>query len=189
MEQAPSPITSLVRDWSTGNREAFDQLLPAVYSELRRLAHWHLRSLHGQTLQPTALVHEVYLRLVGGASLSWQDRAHFFAVAAQLMRCILVDRFRAASAEKRGGGSVPITLPESVAIEGMGDPDLIDLDVALNELAELDPQQARIVELRFFVGLSLEETAEVLGVSPATVKRDWAAARAWIQVRLSGDRG
>jgi RNA polymerase sigma-70 factor (ECF subfamily) len=178
-------VTALLQDWSAGDREAFDRLVPAVYSELRRIARRQLDGRNLVTIQPTALVHEAYIRLLGSKSVSWQDRAHFFAVAAQLMRRMLVDHFRAAFSQKRGGGAVAITLDESLAVNDLEQPNLLDVDTALTELAELDPQQARIVELRFFVGLSIEETAEALRVSPATVKRDWVVAKSWIHRRLT----
>jgi RNA polymerase sigma factor (TIGR02999 family) len=151
---------------------------------LNRIAKRHLQAHKHDTLQPTALVHEAYLRLCGSEPVSWQDRTHFFAVSAQLMRRILVDHFRARVAQKRGAGGSAITLDESLAIGGSQQPDLLDVDTALDELAELDSQQARIVELRFFVGLSIEETAEALRLSTATVKRDWQVAKIWIQRRL-----
>ncbi len=178
-------VTMLLRNWSAGDRSAFDHLVPAVYAELNRIARRHLQAHKRDTLQPTALVHEAYLRLCGSEPVSWQDRTHFFAVSAQLMRRILVDHFRARIAQKRGAGSAAITLDQSLAIGGSQPPDLLDVDTALNELAELDSQQARIVELRFFVGLSIEETAEALHISTATVKRDWLVAKMWIQRRLT----
>jgi RNA polymerase sigma factor (TIGR02999 family) len=178
-------VTALLHSWSAGDREALDHLVPIVYGELRRIAKRCLAGRLSDSLQPTALVHEAYIRLCGSAPVSWQDRAHFFAVAAQLMRRMLVDYFRAASRQKRGGRAVVITLDESLAMSDLPGPDLIDVDTVLTELAELDEQQARIVELRFFVGLSIEETAEALRISPATVKRDWVVAKAWIHRRLT----
>ena len=177
-------VTILLRSWSAGDRSAFDHLAPAVYAELNRIAKRHLQAHRHGTLQPTALVHEAYLRLCGSQSVSWQDRTHFFAVSAQLMRRILLDHFRARMAKKRGSGSSAITLDQSLAIGGSQPLDLLDIDTALHELADLDPRQARIVELRFFVGLSIEETAEALHISTATVKRDWTVAKIWIQRRL-----
>jgi RNA polymerase sigma factor (TIGR02999 family) len=183
MQQTSPEIASLLKEWSAGDQEAFNQLLPIVYTELKRLARLYLRS-SSATIQPTALVHEVYLRLLETSVISWQDRAHFFAVVGQLMRHILVDQHRANIAGKRGGRQVQVTLDPSVAAGEMHDVDLLDLDQALTELAELNPRGARLIELRFFVGLSLEETAEVLGVSLATLKRDWTVCRAWIKMRL-----
>ena len=156
--------------------------MPLVYDELRRLAHHYLqqeRSDH--TLQSTALVHEAYIRLAGGNAPQWQNRAHFFGIAAHVMRQILVEHARAHNAAKRGGAGVcKLTLDAALDVELRTDVDLVALDGALNRLSELDPQQSRIVELRFFTGLTIEDTSEVLGISPATVKRDWTSARAWL---------
>lgn len=170
----------LVR-WRAGDRAALDRLIPLVYSELRRLAHHYLRRERpDHTLQSTALVHEVYVRLLGQDLPEWQNRAHFFGTAARLMRQILVDYARSHRAAKRGGGACKLTLDAAVALSHQTDIDMIALDDALKALALLDPQQSRIVEMRFFAGLSIEDTSEVLGVSPATVKRDWTTARAWL---------
>lgn len=157
-----------------------------VYGELKRLAASYLqRQRADHTLQPTALVHEAYMKLIDASQISWQDRAHFFAVAAQTMRNILVDHARAAAADKRGGGAQKIELSDAVGFSNrQEDVDLIALDDALNKLAEQDAQQSRIVELRFFGGLTVEETAEVLKISPATVKREWAMARSWLFRRM-----
>ena len=175
-------ITIILKAWSGGDRQAADRLMMLVYSELRRLAASYLqRQRADHTLQPTALVHEAYLKLVDATEINWQDRAHFFAVAAQTMRHILVDHARAVAADKRGGGAQKIELNEAVSFSNQQeDIDLIALDEALNKLALQDAQQSRIVELRFFGGLTVEETAEVLKISPATVKREWATARAWL---------
>ena len=181
----PKDVTQLLLEWSNGNKAALDQLMPVVYDELRHLAARYLsmeRSNH--TLQPTALVHEAYLQLVDESRVAWQGRAHFFGAAAQLMRRILVDHARERNAVKRGGGALKVTLNEALAVPELPDLDLVALDRALNDLAALDPQQSKIVELRFFGGLSIEETAEVLAISPATVKRHWITAKAWLRRAL-----
>ncbi len=171
--------------WKTGDASALETLLPLVYDELHRLASYYLSSERSDhTLQSTALVHEAYLRLIEPSSLDIESRAHFFGIAARVMRHILVDHARARSASKRGGGCV-ITLDESAQLLQKQDPDLIALDDALNELARLDEQQARIVELRFFAGLSIAETSRALEISPATVKRDWSNARLWLYRELN----
>jgi RNA polymerase sigma factor (TIGR02999 family) len=188
----PTPthsVTRLLEEWRNGDREALDRLIPVVYDELRRLAARRLRRERpGHTLQTTALINEAYLRLVDAQGVRWQSRAHFFAVAANLMRRILVDHARKNGADKRGGSGIRLPLDEAVAVGGERDVDLIAVDEALERLTSLDPQQARIVELRFFTGLSVEETAEALGVSPRTVNRDWGVAKAWLHRELSGGR-
>jgi RNA polymerase sigma factor (TIGR02999 family) len=162
--------------------------MPLVYAELRRMASRHLRGERGDhTLQSTALVHEAYLRLAGQDPPEWQNRAHFFAIAARLMRQILVDHARTRDAAKRGSGACTLVLDETIALPQKVNLDVIDLDKALTELSELDGQQGRIVELRFFAGLTIEDTSEVLGVSPATVKRDWLVARAWLLRAMTGE--
>lgn len=178
-------VTALLLDWGRGDQSALDRLMPLVYAELRRVAQNQLRSeLPGHTLQPTALVHETYLRLVDQQRIQWRNRAQFFAVAAQLIRRILVDHARRRSAAKRGGMATRLQLDSSIA-SGAGDiVDTIALDTALNGLEALDPQQARVIELRFYGGLSIEETASALGVSPATVNRDWVTAKAWLYRQL-----
>jgi len=182
---APKPVTGLLRAWSEGDQKARDELLPLIYGELRRRAAAHLRrERRGHSFQPTALVHEAYLRLVE-QKVPWQNRAHFFGLASEMMRRILVDHARGRKRSKREGGWTRVELDEAVAISEQRDIDLVLLDQALQELSELDPRHGRIVELRFFGGLTLEETAEVLGVSPATVKRDWSLARAWLYRRLN----
>jgi len=169
------------------DRQSVDALLPVVYQELRRLAGAYLRrEKPGQTLQPTALVHEAYLRLMKDRPGRWQNRAHFCAIAAHAMRQILIERARARNAQKRWGGQARITLDEAVAGKSGQSIDLLALDHALERLAALDAEQARIVELRFFGGLTVEETAEALSISPATVKRHWAVARAWLARELEG---
>ena len=177
----PREVTQLLIQLTDGNRAVLDDLLPLIYSELRGLAANYLRRERaGHTLQPTALVNEAYLRLVDQTRVEWQNRAHFLGVAAQMMRRILVDHARAGAAEKRGGEMRKISLDENIDVSGEGDRNLVALDDALNRLAELDPQKGRIVEMRFFGGLSAEETAEALGVSVPTVKRHWRLAKAWL---------
>lgn len=184
----PSPqrdVTELLTNLKN-SRDAEDQLLPLVYDELRRLAASYMRRENaGHTLQATALVHEAYLQLVDQTRVTWQNRAHFFGVAARLMRRILVDHARARNAAKRGGGGQKLTLQEAVGLLGNRDVELEALDDALTDLARLDPQQSRIVELRFFGGLTVEETAEVLGTSPSTIEREWRTARAWLHSQLT----
>jgi RNA polymerase sigma factor (TIGR02999 family) len=173
-------VSELLARWQGGDEEALRALLPLVYNELRRLAHHFLQQERpGHTLQSTALVHEVYLKLMKDGTANFENRAHFFAVAAQLMRQILVDYARSRRAVKRNFGH-KVTWDDAITWVGKKTPDLIALDDALNELSKVDPQQGRVVELRFFGGLSIEETAHVLTVSPATVKRDWRTARAWL---------
>jgi len=172
--------------WRDGDREALDTLMPLVYAELRRLAQHYLRQERSDhTLQSTALVHEAYLRLAGQNPPQWQNRAHFFGIAAHVMRQILVEYARAHNTEKRGGGACKLTLDAALDIQQKTDVDVIALDDALDRLCELDPQQSRIVELRFFAGLTIEDTAEVIGISPATVKRDWTSARAWLHREIA----
>lgn len=179
-------VTQMLLDWSEGDREALDKLIPIVYSELRlRAARYLRRERPGHTLQTTALIHETYLRLVDQKDVRWQNRAHFFAIAAQLMRRILVDHARQRDAAKRGGADVTLTLDEAMAVFPGRDVNLMALDETLTRLAEIDPRQSRVVELRYFSGLSIEETAEELGVSPATVKLDWSMAKAWLRREMS----
>jgi RNA polymerase sigma factor (TIGR02999 family) len=184
---APDPheVTRLLRAWSDGDRQALDALLPVVYAEVRRLARSYLRRERpDHTLQATALVNEAYLRLVDQREVQWQNRAHFFGIAAQIMRRILVDHARMRGAQKRGSGEVPVVFDEALEVAAERNLDIVALDEALEALAALDARQARIVELRFFGGLSIEEAAEVLSLSPATVKREWAGARAWLRREL-----
>ncbi len=179
--QEPSDVTQLLNAWGDGRQEALDELMPIVYQELRKLARSHLRRERDEhTLQPTALVNEAYLRLVDQKNVQWQNRSHFFGIAAQLMRRILVDHARRRQSEKRGGGEAPMPFDEARGVPSKA-PDLVALDEALNDFAELDPRAAKIVELRQFGGLSIDETAEVLEISPATVKREWTAAKAWLR--------
>jgi RNA polymerase sigma factor (TIGR02999 family) len=188
-EPAAGDISTLLRAWSDGDRNALERLTPIVYDELHRLARRYMRRERpGQTLQTTALVNEAYMRLVDYSRMQWQDRAHFFAVSSQLMRRILVDRARRRNL-KRGGGAPHVSLDE-VAVVGGWDADsggnLAALDDALNALALLDPRKVQVVEMRFFGGLTLEETAEVLKVSPVTVRRDLRTAKAWLFRELTG---
>ena len=190
MEGSSADVTQLLQQWRAGNKQAVDQLLPLVYSELRRLASIHLRNERpGHTLQSTALVHEAYLRLIGQRDVDWQSRAHFFGLASQMIRRILVDHARNRNAAKRGAGVTRLALDEEIGTGGKKDVDLEALDDALNGLQSIDPQQARIVELRFFGGLTVEQTSEVMGISPATIYREWATARAWLFRELSGREG
>jgi RNA polymerase sigma factor (TIGR02999 family) len=167
------------------DKEALDKLMPAVYDELRRQAARYLRREQaGHTLQTTALIHEAYLRLVDQHNVQWQNRAHFFGIAAQMMRRILVDHARTKKRAKRGGSDVKVSLADATIPVEERDLDVVALDEALTRLAEIDEQQSRVVELRFFSGLTVEETAEVMGISPATVKRDWSVAKAWLHREL-----
>lgn len=183
---SPENVTELLVDWSQGDQKALDKLMPLVYSELRRLAGNYLRrERQNHTLQPTALVNEAYLKLIDQRRARWQNRAQFYGVAAQLMRRILVDHARAHQAAKRGGSDQQrLSITSAGELGEKPDTDILALHEALNELSEMDPQQGRIVELKFFGGLSIEETAEVLGVGHATVERDWKMARAWLRRRL-----
>ena len=175
------PVSELLVRWKQGEQDALKALVPLVYDELRRLAHQHLQAERtGHSLQSTALVHEAYLRLVDRRPLQLENRAHFFAVASQLMRQILIDYARKHHAAKRGAKSLTLTLDEAIALPKQRNLPLVALDDAMNRLAALDARQCQIVELRFFGGLSIDETSQVLGVSPATVKREWTTARAWL---------
>ena len=181
MVATSSSVTALLLRWNEGDGTAREKLVPLIYDELRRLArHCIARQHHQNTLQSTALVHEAYLRLIGNNSVHWNDRVHFFAVAAQLMRNILVDHARMKNAKKRGGECITLSLTPDVAISKQRELDLVALDDALKGLAALDERQCRIVELRFFAGLSIDETSQALQISPATVKREWATARLWL---------
>lgn len=179
-------VTELLRRWSGGDEQARDALVPLVYDELRQVARRNLRSQRrDHTLQSTALVHEAFLRLVNQESVRWDDRIHFFAVASHIMRRIIVDHARKRSAAKRGGNAVTLLLDDQVAPAKQRALDVVALDDALNELSKISPQLGRIVEMRFFAGFSIEETALAMGVSPATIKRDWAMARAWLYRELA----
>jgi len=186
LQRGPSnQVTELLVRWRGGEKAALDSLMPLVYSELRRIAQHYLNNERpDHTLQSTALVHEAYVRLTGQALPQWQNRAHFFAVAAQLMRQILVDYARSHRASKRGGNVYKMALDEAEEQPQVFDVDIIALDDALKSLADMDSQQSKVVELKFFGGLSIEDTADVLGVSPSTVKRDWVTARAWLYREL-----
>jgi len=180
-------VTELLIDWSHGDQTALDRLMPLVYEELRRIARRQLGlEGRGHTLQSAALVHEAYLRLVDQNRVQWKSRTHFFAVAAQTIRRILVDYARERNAAKRGGAVRRLTLDDSIAVPASQNPDLILLDEALDALAEMDAQQAKIVELRFFAGMTIDEASEALGISTATVQRDWVTAKAWLYDRISG---
>jgi RNA polymerase sigma factor (TIGR02999 family) len=180
-------ITHLLKEWSDGDPLALDRLTPLVYEELRHQAARYLRrERRGHTLQTTALIHEAYLRLIDAKDVHWQSRTHFFAVAANLMRRVLVDHARRRDAEKRGGSHSALPFDDALAVVNDTAVDLLAIDEALDRLAAMDPQQARVVELRFFSGLSVEETAAALGVSAKTVKRDWSVARAWLRREIGG---
>jgi RNA polymerase sigma factor (TIGR02999 family) len=187
MSQSPEDVTILLLKWSEGDREALDRLVPFIYDELHRIAESQFRRERpGNTLQPTALVNELYLRLVKQTGVSWQNRSHFFGIAARIMRQILVDRARERNAAKRGSGDYKLDLTEVSDVPANTQSlDLLALDRALDELSSFDAKQGRIVEMKFFGGLSIEETAETLEVSPATVKREWALAKAWLFRELS----
>lgn len=191
MEQkAPSEITVLLQGWREGDSKALDALLPLVYKELRRLAHFQLRNERpNHTLQSGALVHEAYLRLVGLKAPQWESRTHFFAIAAQLMRQILVDYARRHGAVKRGRSICKLSLQDAMVAPRQTDVDVLALDDALQALAKIDARQSRVVELRFFAGLSLGEISEALDIGPATVQRDWTAARAWLHREMSRNSG
>jgi len=182
-------VSRLLRAWSDGDQNALAGLTPIVYAELRRLAHRYMRRERpGHSLQTTALVNEAYMRLVDYKRMQWQDRAHFFAVSAQLMRRILVEHARRQNL-KRGAGVPHVQLEEAEMVGGGRATDLVALDDAMNDLARLDPRKVQVVEMRFFGGLSVEETAEVLKISPATVRRDWTAAKVWLYGALTGRTG
>ncbi|HLJ50484.1 MAG TPA: sigma-70 family RNA polymerase sigma factor [Bryobacteraceae bacterium] len=182
-------MTQLLRAWSGGDQTALEKLTPIVYAELRRLAHRYMkRERPGHSLQTTALVNEAYLRLVDYRHMQWQDRAHFLAVSAQLMRRILVEHARRQNL-KRGAGVQHVSLDEAAMVGGERSADLVALDDAMNELARLDPRKVQVVEMRFFGGLSVEETAEVLRVSPVTVRRDWSSAKVWLYGAMTGRTG
>jgi RNA polymerase sigma factor (TIGR02999 family) len=183
----PAEVTELLRRWSRGDAAARESLVPLVYDELRRLARYYLASQRfDHTLQSTAIVHEAYLRLAGRDNVHFENRSHFFAVAAQLMRRILVDHARKRNAAKRGSAHLTLLVDEAVEPSSQRELDLVALDDALKALAELDERQSRIVELRFFGGLSIEDTSRLLEISPATVKREWSTARAWLYEEISG---
>ena len=183
----PAPVTNLLRAWSEGDDAALETLIPLVEAELRRLARAYMaRERREHTLQTTALVNEAFMRLVDARRVRWQDRAHFLGIAARLMRRVLVDHARARGYQKRGGGGHKVELGEAMAVAPALDFGVLDLDRALHALAEVDERKSRVIEMRFFGGMSVEETAEVLHVSPDTVKRDWRLAKLWLLRELEG---
>ncbi|MEN3333383.1 MAG: hypothetical protein V7641_2748 [Blastocatellia bacterium] len=187
---SPKEITQLLRAWSKGDQSALDQLTPLVHAELHNLARRYLsKEMPGHTLQATALVNEAYMRLIDWQNVEWQNRAHFFGVSAQLMRHILVDYARSRRSHKRGGGAIEVSLDQAAVISSERAADFVALDDALNSLAAFDARKSRIVELRFFGGLSIEETAEVMQISPTTVKREWSLAQAWLYRELKQGEG
>jgi len=188
---SPPEITQLLEEWSRGDRSALDRLIPLVHAELRRIARRQMsQERAGHTLQATALVNEAYVRLAGDAGQRWQNRAHFFAVCAQVMRHVLIDHARSRAREKRGGALQRVSLEGAAALAEGGEAELLALDEALARLEEFDRQKARVVELRYFAGLGIEETAEALGVSPTTVRREWRRAKAWLYRALAeGQQG
>ncbi|TAM82095.1 MAG: sigma-70 family RNA polymerase sigma factor [Acidobacteria bacterium] len=190
-QEAPTnEVTLLLRAWGDGDAEALERLAPLVYQELHRIARGYMgRERPDHTLQTTALINEAYVRLVDVRRVNWQDRAHFFAVCARAMRRILVDHARSRGYQKRGGGNLRVQFEEASGIAWSPDPDLLQLDEALNRLSALDPRKGSVIEMRFFGGLSVEETAEALKISPETVMRDWKLARAWLYRELSADPG
>jgi RNA polymerase sigma-70 factor (ECF subfamily) len=188
MPRTPQNVTQLLIAWNGGDKQALDKLLPVVYDELRRQAAGYLRRERpGHTLQTTALIHEAYLRLIDQKSVQWQNRAQFFGIAAQMMRRILVDHARTKHRAKRGGSDIRVSLTDATPVTKDPDLNLVELDEALNRLEKIDPQQSKIVELRFFSGLNVEETAAALQISPATVKRNWKVAKAWLHREISRD--
>ena len=183
---SPQEVTQLLADWGRGDRSAFDKLFPLVHDELRRIARRQMsQERPGHTLQATALVNEAYLKLAGNEGFEWRDRAHFFAVCAQVMRHVLIDHARAHARDKRGGGAVQVSLNEADAIDNGRAEQIVALDEALRFLEDVDPQKGRIVELRYFGGLSIEETAEVLKISERTVRREWRRSKAWLYRMIS----
>ena len=184
---SPQDVTGLLLDWEQGDSGAFARLMPLVYDELRRIAHRHMRREQGgHTLQTTALVNEAYLRLAGEHKIEWESRAHFFGVMARVMRHVLIDHARRRGYAKRGGGAQQVSLSDAAVMTRQRAAELVALDEALEELARLDPRKSRVVELRYFGGLSHEEAADVLDISPMTVRREWRAAQAWLYHALDG---
>ena len=182
----PHDVTQLLLKWSQGEQGAIDELLPLVYRELHKIAHRYLNKERGEhTLQTTALVHEAYIKLIDQNRVQWQNRAHFYGIAAQMMRRILVDYARSRNYAKRGGGTIEIPLDEALTVSNTRNAELIALDEALDQLSEFDKRKAQIVELRCFGGLTVEEAAEVLDVSPGTIVRDWTLAKAWLRREIS----
>ncbi|MEW6127907.1 MAG: sigma-70 family RNA polymerase sigma factor [Acidobacteriota bacterium] len=189
MSSSPKDVTQLLVDWQGGEPQALEELLPLVYQELHRLAdHYLRRERVGHTLQATALINEAYLRIIDQKAVNWQNRAHFIGVAAQMMRRILVDHARSHLYAKRGGGAQKLTIDAAIELpQQERDLDLVALDDALQRLEQIDPKQSKIIELRFFGGLTIEETAEVLKISPATIKREWNWAKAWLYRELKNE--
>ncbi len=188
MPAEAGPVTHLLRAWADGDQQAFDQLLPLVHAELHRLARGYMaRERRGHTLQPTALINEAFIRLTDARGLRWQDRAHFFGIAARLMRRVLVDHARTRGSQKRGGGAQRVSLDNALVLAPEPPLDVMALDRALEALAAVDERKSRVVELRFFGGLSIEDAAEVLHISPDTVKRDWRLAKLWLIRELERD--
>jgi RNA polymerase sigma-70 factor (ECF subfamily) len=186
MTSSPDDVTRLLTDWRHGDAAALELLMPLVYDELRRLAHRYMKRERAEhTLQTTALVNEAYLRLCGGRAVAWRDRAHFFGVAARVMRHLLVDHARGRRNARRGGGARHVTLDEAAVVSPARAAEVLALDEAMTRLAALDPRKSRLVELRYFGGLDVDETAEVLGVSAITVKREWLKAKAWLYLELN----
>jgi RNA polymerase sigma factor (TIGR02999 family) len=186
MDRASAEVTRLLQEWSNGEEQALDRLVPQIHRELRKLAASYLRKERSDhTLQPTALVNEAFLKLIDQRAVKWQNRAHFFGIAAQAMRRILVDHARQRSYQKRGGDVRRVTLDEALVVSNERAAEVVALDDALNSLAEFDERKSKIVELRFFAGLSIEETAEILAVSPGTVMRDWTLAKAWLRREIA----
>ena len=186
-DHAELPITQMLLDWSGGDRDALERMMPIVYGELHRLAHRYMnRERAGHTLQTSALVNEAYLRLVDQRSVKWNNRAHFFAIAAQMMRRILVDYARSHLYAKRGAGAVHLSLTHADEVSNEATAEITALDEALTQLQSIDPQQARVVELRFFGGLTIKETAEAMGISVDMVKREWSTAKAWLYREMKG---
>ena len=187
MTASPPQVTQLLKAWGNGDEAARDELMTLVYAELHRLAHQYLkRERPGHTLQTSALVNEAFVKLIDQRDVRWQNRGHFFAIAAQSMRRILVDHARTRRSAKRGGSASPVSLDEALVISNERSAQVVALDEALTELATVDERKSQIVELRFFGGLSIEETAEVLAVSPGTVMRDWTLAKAWLRREMTG---
>ena len=186
MSASSNDITQLLAAWGNGDQNALDQLMPLVYSELHRMAHRHMKKERpGHTLQTSALLNEVFLRLVDQRNVTWKSRAHFFAIAAQVMRRILVDYARSRSSAKRAGNARQVSFNEELIVSEQRSADILELHDALNELATIDERKSKVVELKFFGGLSIEETAEVLGVSPGTVMRDWTLSKAWLRLAMA----
>lgn len=188
MTRPPREVTELLKDWSAGDESAPDKLMPLVMNELRRLAHRYMRrEKPGHTLQTSALINEAYVRLVDQSKIQWEGRSHFFGIAARLMRQILVDQARRRSFAKRGGGALRVSLSEAAAVAVEQSANVMALDDALEKLEKIDRRKSRIIELRFFGGMSIEETAEALKVSPGTVMREWTFARAWLRNEMGAD--